>query len=50
VLAQTTAAAKNSTVSASFNGSNYTDEAPSINPNATLHSLTKPGMKAPRQT
>ncbi|KAE9378471.1 hypothetical protein N431DRAFT_554655 [Stipitochalara longipes BDJ] len=42
VLPQTTAAAKNSTVSASFNGSNYTDEAPSINPNATLHSLTKP--------
>jgi hypothetical protein len=50
VLAQRTAAAKNSTVSASFSGSNYTDEAPSINPNATLHSLTKPGMKVPRQT
>jgi len=43
--AQTTAATKNGTVSASFTGSNYTDVAPTINPNATIESLTKPGMR-----
>ena len=48
--AQSTAAAQNGTASAKFSASNFTDVAPSINPNATLNALIKPGMRVPLLT
>lgn len=45
--AQSTTAPQNGTASAKFNGSSFTDVAPTINPNATLDAITKPGMRFP---
>jgi hypothetical protein len=50
VLPTQSTAAANGTASAKFSASNFTDVAPSINPNATLDEITKSGMRVPLLT